>query len=407
MDFKSINTFLTEVEVELNLILTWWINNTVDKKNGGFYGKIDNQNQSVPNAEKGLVLNARILYIFSSAYGLTPNENYLSVAKRAFNYLIKKFLDPLHHGFYWSVNQEGQMLDSKKQVYGQAFTIYAFAEYYKITKDENALAIAQKTFELLEQHSFDQINTGYLEAFTQEWSLMEDLRLSNKDQNEKKTMNTHLHVIEAYANLFSVWPNDLLKIAIKKLLTNFEEQIIDKNSSHLNLFLSEQWEVKSNIVSYGHDIEASWLLLEAAEIIGEAIEINKFKELAIKLTNVAIEGLVKNGGLRYEFDNETSNHLNEFHWWPQAEAMVGFFNAGQLSGNLNYFQKSFQSWSFIKNYIKDDENGEWFWGVNSDYSPMLNEDKAGFWKCPYHNGRACIEIIKRINLLNNQKTSFI
>lgn len=401
MDLPDLKVYKTEVETELESILNWWMDHMIDRENGGFYGKIDNENQVTSSAPKGLVLNARILYTFSSAYALTNNEDYIKVATRAWNYLIKNFLDPKHHGFYWSVNHNGEMLDGKKQVYGQAFAIYAFAEYFKITKDKSALTIAQKTFYLLEQYTFDHINTGYLEAFTKDWSLLSDVRLSDKDQNEKKTMNTHLHIIEAYANLFLIWPSDQLKTAIKGLLANFKDYLIDPKLNHLNLFLTETWEIKSSEISFGHDIEAAWLLQETAEIISDEKEIETFKIIALQLMNAIKKGLDENGGVWHEFNKKTKHYIKQLHWWPQAEAMVGFFNAYQITGDPKYLYNSLQSWAFIKKYIKDDKNGEWFWGVNSDFSTMHNEDKAGFWKCPYHNGRACVEIIKRIKSITN------
>ncbi len=397
MSSVDLKGYKNEVESELYSILAWWMEHTVDVGNGGFYGKVNNDNSAVSEAPKGLVLNARILYTFSAAYSVIPNPDYLTTASRAFNYLIEKFLDPQDGGFYWSVDETGAILDSKKQVYGQAFAMYGFAEYYKIAKDENALVHAKKIFSLLQAYSFDHVNAGYLEAFTKDWHTIEDLRLSDKDQNEKKTMNTHLHVIEAYANLYLVWQDESLKIAINGLLRNFSEHIINKESHHLALFFTEEWKVKSTIVSYGHDIEAAWLLQEAAEIIAEEDAISTFKNISIKMTDAAGEGLAKNGALHYEFDTENAHLVEEFHWWPQAEAMVGFLNAWQISGDVYYLSKSLQSWDFIKNHLKDHENGEWFWGVTGDHSQMQNEDKAGFWKCPYHNGRACIEIIKRIS----------
>lgn len=397
MDFEVLNQYKNEVESELTAMLSWWMKHTIDQNNDGFYGKVGNHNQVVANAPKGLVLNARILYTFSSAYALTKNDDYLSIADRAFNYISKNFADTLNGGFYWSVNEKGKMLDDKKQVYGQAFVIYAFAEYYKISKSENALLLAKQTFNLLEQHSFDKVFTGYLEAFTTSWDIIEDLRLSEKDQNEKKTMNTHLHVVEAYANLYTVWPNDELKSAIKKLLDNFKTQIINKENHHLNLFFTETWEVKSSLVSFGHDIEAAWLLQEAAEIIADEDEIANFKKIALQLADAAARGLTNNSGLLYEYDIKSNHWIKEYHWWPQAEAMVGFYNAWQINGDEKYLAQSIQCWNFIKTHIKDHKNGEWFWGVHEDYTPMQNEDKAGFWKCPYHNGRACMEIIKKVN----------
>ena len=398
MNFAHLEGYKNEVEVELHSILAWWMEHTVDAENGGFYGKVNNDNSAVSDAAKGLVLNARILYTFSAAYSLTPNPDYLTTASRAFDYLIEKFLDQQEGGFNWSVDCKGAMVDSKKQIYGQAFAMYGFAEYYKISQDEKALTHAKSIFSLLEKHSFDHVHLGYLEAFTKDWQPIEDLRLSDKDQNEKKTMNTHLHVIEAYTNLYMVWKDEALKIAIERLLNNFSEHIINPKTNHLNLFFTEEWEVKSTIFSYGHDIEAAWLLQEAAEIIAGEDAISTFRSLAIKMTDSAAEGLAKNSGLHYELNTKNAHLVEEFHWWPQAEAMVGFLNAWQISGDAGYLTKSLNSWNFVKNHLKDNKNGEWFWGVKGDRSLMQNKDKAGFWKCPYHNGRACIEIIKRISL---------
>ena len=397
MDPTTIATYKAEVTTELENLLNWWMTFTVDHENGGFYGKIDPNNTIDPNAPKGLVLNARILYTFSSAYLLTGNNDYLRMADRAFGYLYTYFLDAEHGGFYWAVDFKGKMLDGKKQVYGQAFAIYAFAEYYKATQNEKALTLAKDGFWLLENHSFDHLHLGYLEAFKKDWQPIDDLRLSEKDLNEKKSMNTHLHVIEAYTNLYTVWKNEVLAMAIKRLLANFATHIINKDTYHLQLFFSAQWEVRSSLVSFGHDIEAAWLLQEAAEVIEDQEEITKFKNLALHIGRASTRGLAQNGGLWYEYDTATTHWVKEWHWWPQAEAMVGFFNAWQLSGEEQFLTHSLKSWSFIKQYIRDPEKGEWHWGINEDYTLMQGEDKAGFWKCPYHNGRACIELIKRID----------
>jgi mannobiose 2-epimerase len=320
------------------------------------------------------------------------------MANEAFRYLVRYFQDTENGGFYWALDYKGEVSDCKKQIYGQAFTIYGLSEYYKASQDKEALEIAKNCFLLIQKHSFDPVNYGYLEAFTKNWQEIKDNRLSEKDLNEKKSMNTHLHVIEAYANLYSIWPNIELKKAIKNLLNNFEKHIINKSDNHLHLFFTEKWEVKSTEFSFGHDIEAAWLLLEAAEIINNEKEIIKFKEIALKISHAATAGLNQNGGLWYEYDTKTKQWNKEMHWWPQAEAMVGFYNAWQISDDEQYLTHSLNSWSFIKDHLIDHQNGEWFWGLNSDFSLMQNKDKAGFWKCPYHNSRACIEIIKRINL---------
>ncbi len=392
---QQLTIYQSELEEELSQLLHWWTTYTIDKEFGGFHGKVTNDNLAV-SAPKGLVLNARILYTFSAAYLLRKQAEDLSIATRAFEYLINSFLDQKNGGFYWSLTPQGKPLDQKKQVYGQSFAIYALAEYHKATQDEQALFMAKETYHLLEKHSYDPEFTGYIEAHTYDWQNLEDLRLSTKDQNDKKSMNTHLHVIEAYANLYTVWPNKSLKIAIKQLLANFKNYIIDSQTGHLQLFFDADWKVKSTLVSFGHDIEAAWLLLEAAEVIKDEQEIRDFKELALKMADASLRGLHKNGGLIYEFDQANQHWIKEFHWWPQAEAMVGFFNAWQISGNSTYLTETFKIWDFIKRHLKDAKNGEWFWGVDHQLLLMSNQDKAGFWKCPYHNGRACIEIIKRM-----------
>ncbi len=388
-----ITNYRDELIQELDQILNWWQTYTTDNVNGGFHAKVDNYNQ-VQEGEKGLVLNARILYTFSSAYLLKQDAGLLTIAERAYQYLIDHFYDKTNGGFYWSVASDGVILDGKKQVYGQAFVIYGLSEFFKASHNSSALELARETYQLIDKYSFDAVHLGYIEAHSETWGVLNDVRLSEKDQNDKKSMNTHLHVVEAYANLYSVWQDESLKKAIESLLDNFKQQILDLETFHLRLFFSEIWEPKSSMISFGHDIEASWLLLEAAEFVG--YEVGFYKDLAIEVAEVTRKNVAKHGGLLYEYDNVSQHWVNEYHWWPQAEAMVGFFNAWQLTNNHIYLEQSLKTWEFVKNYIKDREFGEWFWGVDGNLNPMKNQDKAGFWKCPYHNGRACIEIIKRI-----------
>ncbi len=396
---QELHTLQSELTTELNSILDWWSAHTVDHQLGGFYGKVDNQNEAF-EAPKGLVLNARILYTFSSAYLLNHQPKYLAVATRAYHYLVDFFHDKDFGGFYWSLTPEGEPKETKKQVYGQAFCIYALTEFYKASNHIAALQLAEQTYLLLELHSYDEIFTGYIEAHNRNWQTIDDLRLSEKDQNDKKSMNTHLHVIEAYANLSTVSTNATVKPAIKKLLFNFKKHIICRETGHLQLFFDMDWKVKSSLVSYGHDIEAAWLLLEAAEVIGDEHEIETFRSLALTMTNAAARGIQNNGGLIYELDTSNNHLIEEYHWWPQAEAMVGFFNAWQINKDQHTLQKVLNIWAFVKNHIKDTKNGEWFWEVDKALMVMDKEDKAGFWKCPYHNGRACIELIKRIQQLS-------
>ncbi|MGZ3821865.1 MAG: AGE family epimerase/isomerase, partial [Mucilaginibacter sp.] len=295
----------------------------------------------------------------------------------------------------WTVDQAGNKSDTKKQVYASAFAIYAFSEYYKATGLKEALEEAAKLFWLLVDKSFDQQRTGYLEAFTANWQPITDLRLSAKDANEKKTMNTHLHVLEAYTNLYRVWPDETLKVQIGILLNNFLDHFINAETGHLNLFFDEDWNLRSTLVSYGHDIEAAWLLLDSAEAINDSGLIERLKAAAIKISEATIEGLDTDDGLWYEYEPAEDHLVKEKHWWVQAEAMIGFFNTWQITGDQKYLDLSRMNWDFVKEKILDKKNGEWFWGINEDGQVMAAEDKAGLWKCPYHNTRACIEIARR------------
>lgn len=392
--------FSTELTGELENILNYWLNHTVDDVNGGFWGKINNDNQVTPGAPKGSVLNARILWSFSAAYNQNPDEAYLQAAKRAYDYIKAHFVDDEFGGVYWSVDYKGNMPDAKKQVYANAFTIYALSEYYIASKSERAKQEAIGLYHLLVDKSYDKDKTGYLEAFTRDWQPLGDLRLSAKDANEKKTMNTHLHVLEAYTNLYRIWPDTGLKQQIETLINNFFDHFIDVETRHLVLFFDEDWNRRSETISYGHDIEATWLLLEAAEVIGNQEMIEKVSSICIAIAEATVQGLDVDSGLWYEYEPANDHLIREKHWWVQAEAMVGFYNAWQISGNDKYFHLVLKNWAFIKDKILDKQNGEWFWGIKADGSIMPGEDKAGLWKCPYHNSRACIEIIRRIGQIN-------
>ena len=385
-----------ELEAELAGILNFWVDNTIDEQHGGFYGKIDNDNQVVHTAPKGAVLNARILWSFSAAYNHHADERYLAMAGRAYQYIIKHFMDDEYGGVYWTVDHLGNPLDTKKQVYSSAFTIYALSEYHKATGLAGPRAQAIALYHTLVNNSYDKDNTGYLEAFTKDWQPIQDLRLSAKDANEKKSMNTHLHVLEAYATLYTIWPDGGLYLQIEMLLNNFLHYIINSETDHLTLFFDECWNRRSDTVSYGHDIEAAWLLLEAAETIGHKGIIEKIKKVCLSLSRATLHGMDNDGGLWYEYEPARHHLIKEKHWWVQAEAMVGFFNAWQIGGDEQYFDLCLRNWEFVKGKLIDKRFGEWYWGVTENGGIMQAEDKAGLWKCPYHNSRACLEIIKRI-----------
>lgn len=385
-----------QVTGELDRILDYWVKYSVDPVNGGFVGRIDEHNCVVPGAAKGAVLNARLCWTFSAVYQLTGNETHKALAARAFDYICRYFLDPVNGGVYWSVDATGNPLDDKKQVYALSFTLYAFAEYYKLDKDPAVLESARQLYGTIKSKSYDPVHGGYFEAFTRDWHSLTDLRLSSKDANEAKTMNTHLHLLEAFTNLYRICPDETLARDIRNLLHVFSEHFIDRNTGHLRLFFDEAWNSRSTLVSYGHDIEASWLLLEAAEVLKDDGLMQKFRGLALRLVDAAMEGFDRDGGLWYEYDPANNYLVKEKHWWPQAEALVGLFKAWQLGMKVEYLEMLLLNWAFIQGKIADPRYGDWIWGVDGAGLPMKGQDKLGIWKCPYHNVRACLVLMTRV-----------
>ncbi|MBB6673960.1 AGE family epimerase/isomerase [Cohnella nanjingensis] len=384
-------------------ILGYWMRNTVDEEIFGFVGEIRANGEKVPNADKGLVLHARILWTFASAYRFYREEAYLKMAHRAYDALNTRFRDAEHGGLYWMIDVQGRAVSDKKQVYGQAFVIYALSEYVRATGDESALVWAGELYRLLEKHAYDPLHLGYIEALARDWTETGDLSLSGKDLNERKSMNTHLHVLEAYTNLYRVWKPEGLKAKLKELIEVHVDKIVDGDTGHFLLFFDDEWHSKSSHVSYGHDIEGSWLLWEAAEALGDEALLQRVKAVALQMAKATLEqGVDEDGGLFNEFDGRRLDDSKD--WWPQAEAMVGFLNAYQLSGQPEYLEAAKNSWSFTTASICDREGGEWHWQVTREGVPVNSADhaKVGPWKCPYHNSRACFEALERLEHLKTE-----
>jgi len=376
-------------------ILPFWMGKMRDDLNGGFAARISGKGEKDGNACKGAILNARILWTFSAAYRILGRPEYLETATRAKREIIDRFYDRKFGGVYWSLTPEGEPADRKKQIYALGFAIYGLSEYCRATGDAEALEYAVRLFRDIERHSYDPAGNGYFEAFAEDWSEIGDMRLSDKDINECKTMNTHLHILEPYTALYRVWKTPELEERLRNLIKLFTCRIMDSKTGHLRLFFNENWESSHDIISYGHDIEASWLLYEAADVLGDKGLLAEIAPAVVSTANAAAEGFLPDAGMIYESESLTGAIDADRHWWVQAETVVGYFNLWQMTGREDALERAFGCWEFIKRHIIDKTGGEWYWSLRSDGSVNTDDDKAGFWKCPYHNGRMCMEIIER------------
>ena len=377
-------------------ILRFWLDKMVDQEHGGFYGRIDGHEHLHADAEKGAILNARILWAFSAAYRVLGDKTYLEAASRAKHYIIDYFIDPEYGGVYWSLDCNGKPLDTKKQFYAIGFAIYGMSEYARATGDAEALKVAIDLYRCIEEHALDHEYNGYIEAMTRDWQPIADMRLSELDANYPKSQNTHLHIIEPYTNLYRVWKSDELKASLHNLIDIFTDRILNPETHHLDLFFDMDWKRGAGALeSYGHDIECSWLIHEAALVLGDAEVLKKVEPIVEMVAKASEKGLNADGSMVHEANLDTGFVDSVLHWWVQAEAVVGFFNIYQYFGDESALQKAQHCWTYIKENLIDNENGEWHWSRRKDGTLNLDDDKAGFWKCPYHNSRMCLEIIER------------
>ncbi|MCH4148713.1 MAG: AGE family epimerase/isomerase [Prevotella sp.] len=379
-----------------NNILKYWIEHVTDNVQGGYYGRIDGHDQVYPDAEKGAILNARILWAFSAAYRVLQKKEYLLAAERAKKYIIDHFYDKEYGGVYWSLDAKGQPLDTKKQIYAIGFTIYGMSEYARATGDKEALDMAIRLYHDIEDHAFDKENNGYVEALTSDWQPIADMRLSDKDENGSRTMNTHLHIIEPYTNLYRVWKDDGLKASICNLLDIFTDKLLNPQTHHLDLFFDDQWNGKRNIQSFGHDIEASWLLHETALVLGDEQILKKIENIIPQIAKAADEGLQPDGSMIYERWTDSDRMDTQRQWWVMCENVIGHVDLYQYFGDEAALEVAQHCWDFIKDNLIDWQRGEWHWSVDEKGAVNYDDDKAGFWKCPYHNSRMCLEIMERL-----------
>jgi mannobiose 2-epimerase len=407
-----------------NNILRFWLDQMMDYEHGGFYGRMAHDGELHPEAEKGAILNARILWAFSAAFRVLKHPEYLEAATRAKDYIIEHFIDQEYGGVYWSVDCEGNPLDTKKQFYAIGFMIYGLTEYARATGDREALDYALDLYDCIEEHAFDSEHNGYIEACTREWGEIADMRLSDLDANYPKSQNTHLHIIEPYTNLLRCLkevqaqescdyvpalgavlpvgisvPQETISMvegALRNLVDIFTDKILNEETNHLDLFFEMDWtRGAGHLESYGHDIECSWLLHEAALVLGDANVLAKVEPIVQAVVQASAKGLRPDGALIHEANLDTGHVDDDLHWWVQAENVVGWYNIWQHFGDEEALNRAEKCWQYIKKQLIDFEHGEWYWSRHANGLLNTTDDKAGFWKCPYHNTRMCLEIIER------------
>ena len=385
--------FRNEVqEVLEHNILNFWL--TLKDPQGGFFGEADGTGEILYRAPRGVILNARIIWAFSAAYGMLRKPEYLAAAIHAKDWFLKHFCDGENGGVYWSVSAAGEPMDDKKQLYAQGFAIYGLSELYKAVSDEETLRAAIALFRVVESKFRDTENGGYIEALARDFSPLEDMSLSAHDINADKTMNSHLHLLEAYANLYQVWPDPSLRRAVEELLDIVCGKIMGPDG-HLRLYFRRDWSVLPGGISYGHDIETSWLALECASALGDPDIVGRVRPASLLMGKAGNEGFRADGSIIYEKLEDGTPDLSR-QWWVLAEAVVGNLWLWKYHGDTEGTDRALSTWAYIRDNIVDWDNGEWLWGVHPDGTPDKDSPKAGFWKCPYHNTRMCLQVLSLV-----------
>lgn len=379
--------------VERN-ILAFWKNAAMDRQHGGFAGRVSADNRADFTAHKSLIHSSRLVWAFARTLRGFGDEVSAELAAHAYDFFVSHFFDDEYGGLYWSVDAEGVCVNARKQTYGQAFGIYALSEYYMATGERSALEKAMRLFSLVQAHCRDNENGGYWEARGRDWSEIADVRLSDRDLNEKKSNNTHLHMLEALTNLLRASDDGTVRMALLETLDVFMNRVFERGSNHFILFQNEKWESRSDVISYGHEIEAVWLVGEALEVLGDP-ELKKIYEPDLRAVshNAITRYLDGKLALCGMFNESAGDMVDRTKiWWVQNEAAVGFLYAYGLTGAEDYLSAALNLWEFCECELIDHEGGEWF--ETADERGRRGE-KVHEWKSCYHNTRMCVEIIER------------
>ncbi len=369
-------------------ILPFWMG-LKDEENGGFYGYMDQNLILNRVADKGCILNSRILWTFSTAARLLDGEKYVPFAKQAYRFQ-ERFLDPNNGGVYWSVTYDGKPADTTKHTYCQAFAIYGLAAYYRLTGEQEALDRAMDLFRVIEGRCRDE--GGYLEALKADFSPESNEKLSENGVMASRTMNTLLHVIEAYAELYRVHPDGQVMVACVEGLNQVLDKIYNPEKRRMEVFFDAEFRSLLDMQSYGHDIEGSWLIWDAVETFIRPDGREWWKKMCLDLLESATERAFSDHGLDYEIVNGEVNRNRD--WWPQAETMLGFEFGWRMTKDPVWLERLKTQWDYVKRVIVDPRSGgEWYNSVSEDGTP-LQKPMVEEWKCPYHNGRMCMRLIE-------------
>ena len=384
--------FVTEIKEHLvNDLIPFW-QGLKDEENGGFYGYLSYDLKLDKRAVKGCILNSRILWFFSNAYMLLGDSSLLESATHAYQFLKDYCVDNEFGGVFWSLTYDATPEDTTKHTYNQAFSIYALASYYDASKNPEALEIAWKLYDLVESKCKDKY--GYLEAFTRSFEPEENDKLSENGVIAEKTMNTLLHVFEAYTELYRVTKAEKVAKQIRFMMDIIKDKVFNKEIGRQEVFFDKTWNSLIDLYSYGHDIETAWLVDRGLEVLDD----EAYTNMLSPITKIITENIYNRAYIDHSLVNESENGVVDTTrvWWVQAEAVVGFLNGYQKQGDKKFLDASEDIWNYIKKYFIDKRNGsEWFWSVQEDHTP--NEKPiVEPWKCPYHNGRMCFEVLRRM-----------
>lgn len=384
--------FATEIKEHLvNDLIPFW-QGLKDEENGGFYGYLSYDLKLDKKAVKGCILNSRILWFFSNAYMVLGDPSLLESAAYAYQFLKEHCVDDEFGGVFWSLTYDGKPEDTTKHTYNQAFSIYALASYYDASKNPEALEIAWKLYDLVESKCKDEY--GYLEAFTRSFEPEENDKLSENGVTAEKTMNTLLHVFEAYTELYRVTKEEKVAKQIRFMMDIIKDKVFNKEIGRQEVFFDRTWNTLIDLYSYGHDIETAWLVDRGLEVLDD----EAYTNMLSPITKIITENIYNRAYIDHSLVNESENGVVDTTrvWWVQAEAVVGFLNGYQKQGDKKFLDASVDIWNYIKKYFIDKRNGsEWFWSVKEDHTPD-EKPIVEPWKCPYHNGRMCFEVLRRM-----------